>query len=144
VKVDAHKVLIYATWERRLLVFDEPDFPDVLLQVPGGTVEPGEEPDEAACREFREETGITVSGELRLLSVEDYRFGQAGIITCHRRHHFHLELVGPFPEEWSHWEETPFSGGPPIRFRLFWMPLPAAQRELGYGMQSPVPFLMPP
>ena len=29
------KVLIYATWNDRLLVFEEPDFPETPLQVPG-------------------------------------------------------------------------------------------------------------
>ncbi|MBB3398844.1 8-oxo-dGTP pyrophosphatase MutT (NUDIX family) [Rhizobium sp. BK538] len=55
---DALKVLIYATWRDRLLGFDEPDFPEVALQVPGGTVETGEDIAAAALREFSEETGI--------------------------------------------------------------------------------------
>lgn len=55
---DAHKVLIYATWRGRLLVFDEPDFPEIEFQVPGGTVEPGEATATAALREFTEETGL--------------------------------------------------------------------------------------
>lgn len=52
-KPDALKVLIYATWRDRLLVFDEPDFPEIELQVPGGTVEAGEDIAAAALREFR-------------------------------------------------------------------------------------------
>lgn len=46
------KVLICATSRRGLLVFDEPDYPDVPLQVPGGTVEPDEDLQAAAVREF--------------------------------------------------------------------------------------------
>ncbi len=49
------KALIYATTSRGLLVFDEPDFPEVPLQVPGGTVEVGEPVIDAARREFGEE-----------------------------------------------------------------------------------------
>ena len=37
------KVLIYATWNGKLLVFREPENPDTPLQVPGGTVDEGEE-----------------------------------------------------------------------------------------------------
>ncbi len=52
------KVLIYATLRERLLVFAEPDSPQMPLQVPGGTVDPGEDVHLAAYREFEEETGI--------------------------------------------------------------------------------------
>lgn len=52
------KVLIYATWNDRLLVFEEPDFPETPLQVPGGTVDAGEDILAAAYREFAEETGL--------------------------------------------------------------------------------------
>lgn len=31
---DAHKVLIYATWQGHLLVFDEPDFPEINCRCP--------------------------------------------------------------------------------------------------------------
>ena len=54
----ARKALIYATSPRGLLVFDEPDFPSVPTQVPGGTIDAGETPMEAAYREFEEETGL--------------------------------------------------------------------------------------
>lgn len=57
-KPDASKVLIYATWRDRILVFDEPGFPEVLWQVPGGTVEADEDVAEAASREFHEDTGL--------------------------------------------------------------------------------------
>jgi 8-oxo-dGTP diphosphatase len=39
-------------------------------EMPGGKVNPGESPEEAAVREFREETGYEV-GSLKLLEVED-------------------------------------------------------------------------
>nr|WP_247880046.1 NUDIX domain-containing protein [Brucella pituitosa] len=51
------KVLIYATWNKKLLVFSAPENPDMPLQVPGGTVDDGEAIQAAAYREFHEETG---------------------------------------------------------------------------------------
>ena len=38
------KALVYITWGDKLLVFSHPDFPEAGIQVPAGTIEPGEEP----------------------------------------------------------------------------------------------------
>ncbi|OCP37769.1 NUDIX hydrolase [Ensifer sp. LC163] len=133
---NAHKVLIYATWREHLLVFDEPDFPDIDLQVPGGTMEPGESPEAAALREFAEETGLAPPTIVLPLATQDYRFTKNGRQICHRRHYFHVKLAGEQRETWLHLEMTPFSGGPPIRFRFFWLSQSEARNRLGYGMQD--------
>ena len=139
-KPDALKVLIYATWRDRLLVFDEPDFPEVELQVPGGTVEIGEDIDAAAFREFSEETGIRPATPLTPLTVHDYRFSKDGAEVRHRRHYFHIHLEGDHPVTWQHREMTPFGGGP-ILFRFFWLGFDDAQSRLGYGMEHGLPLL---
>jgi len=58
------KVIAYITRERggetQLLVFEHVDFPDAGVQVPKGTVEPGETIGNAARREVREEAGLTM------------------------------------------------------------------------------------
>ncbi|NUS68963.1 MAG: NUDIX domain-containing protein [Ensifer adhaerens] len=133
---DAHKVLIYGTWQDRLLVFDEPDFPEIELQVPGGTMEPGESPQTSALREFVEETGLTPLNALNHLVTQDYSFLKDGRTICHRRHYFHVALAGEQRQTWIHQEMTPFGGGEPIRFRFFWLGIAEAKRRLGYGMQD--------
>ncbi|MCM2396446.1 NUDIX domain-containing protein [Rhizobium sp. S95] len=131
---DAFKVLIYATWRDRLLVFDEPDFPEIALQVPGGTVEHPETVERAALREFAEETGLEPKAPFRLIETCDYRFEQKGSLITHRRSYFHVALSQEPAETWVHWETMPFGGGEPIRFRLFWLELDEARQRLGYGM----------
>ena len=138
---DAHKVLIYATWQGRLLVFDEPDFPKIKLQVPGGTMEPGESPEQAAAREFTEETGLTPPEALTHLVTQDYHYPKDGRTICHRRHYFHIALAGEQRQTWIHREMTPFGGGDPIRFRFFWLGIDGARHRLGYGMRDALSLL---
>lgn len=131
---DAHKVLIYATWRGRLLVFDEPDFPEIEFQVPGGTVEPGEATATAALREFTEETGLKPNRPLLPLAIDEYRFNRENRSIWHRRHYYTVALLGTYPESWLHHELTPFDGGPPIVFRFRWLEIAEARTKLGYGM----------
>lgn len=132
---DAVKVLIYALRGRDVLVFDQPDFPTLALQVPGGTVEPGEDIAQAAAREFEEETGL-VPAELRPIGVQDYHFEQDGREYHHQRHYFRCDVPETVPDTWVHFEMTPSDGGTPIRFHFFWLPLAEAKQRLGVGMQA--------
>lgn len=138
---DALKVLVYGTLGRKVLVFDEPDFPEVGLQVPGGTLEYGEQADVAATREFFEETGLLVTNKLRSLGTDDYQFWKNGKSVMHRRHFFHAELDGELPETWTHYEQSPFGGGAPILFRFLWLEIPEAVAKLQYGMGTKLPAL---
>jgi 8-oxo-dGTP diphosphatase len=54
------KVLCFVHDGQKLLVFDHADVPDAGVQVPAGGVEMGETPAEAAVRELREESGLTL------------------------------------------------------------------------------------
>ncbi len=132
------KVLIYATWNDRLLVFEEPDFPETPLQVPGGTVDGGEDILAAAYREFAEETGLLPSDGMIHLETVDYDYPERGSRELHRRHCFHLKLNTPMPETWDHYEMSPCDGGAPILFRLFWLDRRSAQNRLGLGMAESI------
>ncbi|MGZ2426356.1 NUDIX domain-containing protein [Rhizobium laguerreae] len=93
------KALIYATNSCGILVFDEPDFPEVPLQVPGGTVEEGEPVIDAARREFGDETGLVDRTGFRLLGTATAPLHEmessitfiAHIFTCR------LRMVFPTP-----------------------------------------------
>lgn len=88
----------------RLLVFHHPE--DRGMQLPKGTVEPGEAPEAAVRRELLEESGIDFTGALQPLGTLD-RLCEAGVEGNKRRHpqRWHLFLMrapGPLPENWDH------------------------------------------
>jgi 8-oxo-dGTP pyrophosphatase MutT (NUDIX family) len=88
----------------RLLVFHHPE--DRGMQLPKGTIEPGEAPEDAVRRELLEESGIHYSGDLLSLGTID-RFCEAGIEGNKRRHPqlWHLFLMrsqGVLPETFDH------------------------------------------
>ncbi|WP_319519027.1 NUDIX domain-containing protein [uncultured Martelella sp.] len=135
---DAEKVLIYARRGSRVLVFDEPDFPEAPLQVPGGTLEHAEIPIEAAKREFHEETGLHLNEGWSALGNIDYSFRKNGALLCHRRHIFTVPMPEDAPENWFHTEEHASDGGGPIRFRLFFLDWKDAAGNIGLGMEMPL------
>ena len=120
------KVYCYITCQDNLLIFSHPDFPAAGLQVPGGSVEPGESTEAAARREALEETGLP---DLRLvccLGEQARDMADYNLDEIHQRTFYHLECTQPPPEIWRHNEEDPSDGSPgPIVFELFWVKLDA-------------------
>ena len=134
------KVLAYVTRGDDLLVFRHRDYPEAGLQVPAGTIEEGEDPEQAVLRELREESGLTDVRMVGLLGRYMYDAPRhAGEV--HDRYVFHLELTGPADESWLHYEMDPSDGGPPLAFEFCWMSLRDPELRLAGGQGDLLPRL---
>lgn len=106
----------------RLLVFDHPE--DGGMQLPKGTVEPGETPEAAVRRELLEESGIAYGGPLEFLGTMD-RECEAGVEGNVHRHaqlwHIYVMRVradDALPETFEHVASgSPEEDGLLFRFR---------------------------
>ena len=95
-----YKVLAYITRERdgrrELLAFTHRDYPEAGVQVPAGTVEPGEAIEAALFREIREESGLTNLRLVRKLAEHaETEWGQI-------RNVFHLVAPNGAADRWTH------------------------------------------
>ena len=129
--VVVEKVVAYITSGRRLLVFRQVHFPEAGIQVPAGTVDPGESPDAAVIREALEETGLEGLSIRAFLGRRDYDDPTVRDPVVHRRYYYWLECSDDAPSTWRHFEEHP-SGGvtEPIEFELWWVAFPNGVPEL--------------
>ncbi|MFB8003157.1 NUDIX domain-containing protein [Nocardia sp. NPDC056000] len=130
-KVSTEKVLAYIVRDGRLLVFRHIDYSweDVGIQVPAGSLQDGETPEDAVLREAREETGLTEFTIVRKLGEDAYDISPYRFEIQHR-HVFELELGQGTPERWNSREEHD-GEGEPTRFECFWIPL-----EVAHVLQS--------
>jgi 8-oxo-dGTP pyrophosphatase MutT (NUDIX family) len=137
------RVMAYITHGRRLLVFRQPDFPDAGVQVPGGSVNPGEPLDSAVLREAFEETGLA---ELKLnayLGDVRHDLTARGRPYIQHRHYYHLTIDGEVLETWQHFETDPSEGDEErILFELFWADLPDGVPHLIADMGEMLPTLL--
>jgi len=84
----------------QLLLFSHVDYPQVPLQIPGGGIEPREEPYAAALRELHEEAGITFLPLIRTLGISENKslVHPNGLL---RRYCYLFDGMG-LPEHWVH------------------------------------------
>jgi 8-oxo-dGTP pyrophosphatase MutT (NUDIX family) len=141
--VRREKVVAYITHRRRLLVFTHRDFPEAGVQVPAGTVEPGESSEAAVLREAREESGLRDLALRRYLGERWHVLTPDGRDEVAHRRFYHLRCLGQPPESWLAMEEHPSEGGPePIAFECCWAPLPDCVPELVAGLGALLPALL--
>lgn len=103
--------LIFRIFDGRpeVLAFRHPSAGNQFVK---GSIEEGELPLEAARRELREETGITVADDLLDL-------GNASIGDQFVRWHFFAVRIEELPDDWVHQAEDDFGH----IFSFFWHPL---------------------
>ena len=122
------KVVIYCIDDQnRLLVFRHIDYSyeQVGIEVPAGTVEPGEDIQTAALRELCEETNH------HCFKIDTYLGNTLYDISplrpeIHERHFFRARPTEKLPERWESFE-THEGLKTPTRFECFWIPLKQAQ-----------------
>jgi len=129
------KVVGYVVAHGRLLVFTHDEVPLHItgVQVPAGSIEPGESPAYAVRREVREETGVKTR-IVAYLGVAVYDVAPARP-ELHRRHFYLLEPTqSGLPEQWSAGESDPSDGGEEHRWTCWWLPLADAHvLSAGFG-----------
>lgn len=118
------KVVAYVVSKARLLVFVHPLHPDAGLQVPAGTVVPGETFKAAVLRELHEETGLDRFGEPEYLGTSLFDMAPFGRAEMHRRHFFRVPLLQEAPDRWRHFETSGGTEAPEL-FEFRWVPLEA-------------------
>lgn len=118
------KVVCYIVRDDCLLVFRHLDEPwdESGLQVPAGSIEPGEAPEAAALREASEETGLSGLRVVRKVGETHYDMAPYRAET-HHRHVFRLELEEETPRRWTSEELDPDDGSGPKRLECYWIPL---------------------
>lgn len=117
------RVFTYITRKDSLLVFDHVDQQYLNPQVPGGTIEDGEDPEAAAFREATEETGIKQLRVISLLGSFERNLASIGKNEVIHAWFYHLSTEQQTPHRWRHFELEPSGGTDAIEFELYWVPL---------------------
>jgi 8-oxo-dGTP pyrophosphatase MutT (NUDIX family) len=105
-----------------LLLFLHCDHPDAPIQIPGGTIEPGERVEEALMREIEEEsglTGLTIDRKLGVSEVPSIVNEQEVL----QRHCFLLKADPSSQETWIHHVKGT-GGDRDLRFEYRWHSIP--------------------
>lgn len=124
--IEKLKVYVYIVQDHDLVVFEQPNSPEAGIQVPGGTVEAGENLAESALREAFEETGLADLSIVKYLGEQICDIRPYGKNERHHRHYYLLSCPHIIPSRWNHFEQYPSEAPPnpdPILFTLYRAPL---------------------
>lgn len=126
-KARTNKVVCYIVRDGWILTFRHLDHPlsEVGIQVPAGTMKPGETPEHAALREAREETGLTTLQIVRKLGEADYDISPYRHEVM-RRHFFEITTDDAPAAPWIAGEPDPDDGGTGSSWECRWVPLEQA------------------
>ena len=124
--------------KKELLVFRQQHLEEPPLEVPGGTVDPGETLEAAVLREVAEESGLVALTPHGLVGTAYFLWEG----TLHHRHFYHFTAMEEAPDTWSH---TVTAGEEDLGlvFLYHWLPLEEAAATLGYEMGRFLPSLPP-
>lgn len=125
-KPTIRKVFVYITQGTQLLVFEHPESPEAGIQVPAGTLEADESPEQGVLREAHEETGLSelVLGEF--LGIQTRDMSDFDKLEIHERAFYHVRFTGTAPMRWHHLEKYRNDGSMrAIPFELYWVDLQA-------------------
>lgn len=135
------KVLAYITRKHlgrdEILVFLHRDHPEAGLQVPGGTVDPGEDLVEAILREIFEESGLVFDKADIAQMLGETHYQRKDIPEINHRHYFLIRTKG-LAGSWAH---TVHSSGADdgLVFLYSWMETNRAKQELTGQMGELLP-----
>jgi len=87
--------------ERELLSFTHRDYPEAGIQVPAGTVDPGEKPEQTLFREVYEESGLDIKQEsYQLLGI--FQWERYDRHEIHQRFVYQINLKQDTADQWTH------------------------------------------
>ncbi|WP_159618873.1 NUDIX domain-containing protein [Arthrobacter zhaoguopingii] len=129
------KVACYVVHDGHLLVFTHDELPMTVtgVQIPAGSIEPGESPEEAAVRELFEETGR--HGQVvRGVGIQRYDLRPARDEVA-VRHYFRMRMTAAdVAERWTAGESDPSHGESGTSWTCWWIPLTDAHvLAAGFG-----------
>jgi len=121
----------------RLLLFEHPT---AGVQIPKGGIERGELAIDAAVRELREESGLSLASKPSYVSTLEFERPpkpgvHGGKVTWQRWILFRLDTEETLPERWQH----AAIGGPDedgLIFDFFWHPLDRSPTEMYPGIDA--------
>lgn len=124
-----------------LLVFRPPV---AGIQIPKGSVEPGESPFDAALRELAEESGIAAARVLRKIGYHEISVGagaaETGALELQAWHTFLIAADAEIRDTWSH-RVSGSEVEEGLVFDYFWLPIPEARRVTTSRFHASIDFV---